>query len=313
MSNLEEAFKQFVSVVEAEKADVEKQRKELADAQKLWEEMATKLDKTLLPTRIKLDVGGTVFATTMSTLTSAPNTFFAAMFSGRFLVKPTEDGAYFVDRDPLVFRYILNYLRGETPNVALLSKIELEQLRADASFYHVEGLLEMVTDPPEEEPIPHEPKISLRWQSGPNYTVSHDGIQLSASADGWNTTAITFPIPDLPVVKWGIRVITSKYNMILVGVAPSSITQNTNTRGWYLFLQNGGLYYGFEKKSGYSDKYKAGSIIVATFHKASGELSYAVNGKEYGVAFKGIKTNVPMVATALIHDSGDSVEIVDMS
>ena len=34
-----------------------------------------------------------------------------AMFSGRFDIKPGEDGTYFIDLDATHFQYILNYLR----------------------------------------------------------------------------------------------------------------------------------------------------------------------------------------------------------
>ena len=35
----------------------------------------------------------------------------AAMFSGKFEVKPSEDGGFFIDRDGKHFRFILDYLR----------------------------------------------------------------------------------------------------------------------------------------------------------------------------------------------------------
>ena len=35
----------------------------------------------------------------------------AAMFSGKFEVKPSEDRAFFIDRNGKRFRFILNYLR----------------------------------------------------------------------------------------------------------------------------------------------------------------------------------------------------------
>ena len=65
----------------------------------------------------------------------------AAMFSGKFEMKPAEDGAFFIDRDGTHFRFILNYLRnGELilPDGAAF----LKELEAEAKFYQIQGILE---------------------------------------------------------------------------------------------------------------------------------------------------------------------------
>jgi hypothetical protein len=91
------------------KRDVEKFEKEKAE----WNALQKKLNDTQLDTRIKLDVGGQIFATSLQTLTSKKGTYFEAMFSGRWDLKKQDDGTYFIDRDPFVFRHILNFLRGD--------------------------------------------------------------------------------------------------------------------------------------------------------------------------------------------------------
>eukprot|EP01125_Pyxidicula_operculata_P020603 TRINITY_DN7648_c0_g1_i1.p1 TRINITY_DN7648_c0_g1~~TRINITY_DN7648_c0_g1_i1.p1 ORF type:complete len:541 (-),score=75.33 TRINITY_DN7648_c0_g1_i1:69-1691(-) len=60
---------------------------------------------------IKLNVGGTKFQTTRTTLTNMPDTMLASMFSGRYKLSKEDDGCVFIDRDGTHFRYILNYLR----------------------------------------------------------------------------------------------------------------------------------------------------------------------------------------------------------
>ena len=65
----------------------------------------------------------------------------AAMFSGRFEMKPSEDGTFFIDRDGTHFRFILNYLRnGELilPEGATF----LKELEAEAKFYQIQGILD---------------------------------------------------------------------------------------------------------------------------------------------------------------------------
>ena len=61
--------------------------------------------------KIKLDVGGHKFTTSLPTLTSVTDTYLAALFSGRYPLAPDEDGAYFIDRSGAHFGHILNYLR----------------------------------------------------------------------------------------------------------------------------------------------------------------------------------------------------------
>ena len=60
---------------------------------------------------IKLDVGGHKFTTSLPTLTSVPDTYLAALFSGRHPLAPNADGAIYIDRDGDHFRHILSYLR----------------------------------------------------------------------------------------------------------------------------------------------------------------------------------------------------------
>jgi len=49
------------------------------------------------------------------------------------------DGAYFIDRDPLVFRWILLYLRGSNI-LPLRSSTDLWLLREEAAYFAVDGL-----------------------------------------------------------------------------------------------------------------------------------------------------------------------------
>ena len=70
----------------------------------------------------------------------------AAMFSGRFSMKPSQDGAFFIDRDGTYFRYILNYLRDgklSLPEGATF----LEEIEAEAEFYQIQGILDELGHP----------------------------------------------------------------------------------------------------------------------------------------------------------------------
>lgn len=124
------------------KREVEKFEKEKEE----WNAVSKKLTDTQMDTRIKLDVGGQIFATSLQTLTAKKGTYFEAMFSGRWDLKKQEDGTYFIDRDPLAFRHILNFLRGDPIPLDVLSQLELQTLHNDIKFYQITELFEQVTD-----------------------------------------------------------------------------------------------------------------------------------------------------------------------
>ena len=103
--------------------------------------MSKKLDQFHFSSIVKLNVGGQHFTTSVQTLKKDPNSMLATLFSGKFEMKPSEDGSFFIDRDGTYFRFILNYLRsGELilPDSATF----LKELETEAKFYHLRGILD---------------------------------------------------------------------------------------------------------------------------------------------------------------------------
>ena len=132
-------------------ADVEKQIKvvcnqlqrqasRLREEQEAYDSISKRMESMQLSAKVKLNVGGVLFTTTVQTLTKDPDSMLAAMFSGRFPMKPAEDGTFFIDRDGTYFRYILNYLRDgqlSLPEGATF----FEEIEAEAEFYQIQGIL----------------------------------------------------------------------------------------------------------------------------------------------------------------------------
>jgi len=86
--------------------------------------------------RVKLDVGGHHFSTTLDTLTRVPDSNIGRMFSGRFPLKVSDDGRIFIDRDGTYFQYILNYLRDpEGGMVKLKEKEEMDELKIEIEYF----------------------------------------------------------------------------------------------------------------------------------------------------------------------------------
>ena len=75
------------------------------------EEITKNLNEVHFASTIKLNVGGKIYKTTLDTLRKDPDSMLCAMFSGRFELKADEDdGAYFIDRDAEIFRYVSLYI-----------------------------------------------------------------------------------------------------------------------------------------------------------------------------------------------------------
>jgi len=113
----------------------------LRQEQETIDSMSKKLEHVHFSSTVKLNVGGHHFTTSVQTLTKDPNSMLAAMFSGMFEMKSSEDGTFFIDRDGTHFRFILNYLRnGELilPEGATF----LKELEAEAKFYQIQGILD---------------------------------------------------------------------------------------------------------------------------------------------------------------------------
>ena len=109
------------------------------------ETISKNLDDVHIPSSIiKLNVGGQLFQTTLDTLTKDPNSLFPLMFSGKFDLKKDDNGAYFIDRDGKYFRHILNFLRiGQFLGKNIIEDIR-EELAAEADFYQIQGLTELL-------------------------------------------------------------------------------------------------------------------------------------------------------------------------
>lgn len=92
--------------------------------------------------KIKLDVGGQLFTASKETFLKFEGSFFFAMLSsGRW--EPDEDGAYFIDRSPTYFPYVIDYLRTGSQDVLTgLSKVELDRVYTEFDHTKLLGVLQ---------------------------------------------------------------------------------------------------------------------------------------------------------------------------
>eukprot|EP01120_Amphizonella_sp_Union-15-10_P001698 TRINITY_DN11847_c0_g1_i1.p1 TRINITY_DN11847_c0_g1~~TRINITY_DN11847_c0_g1_i1.p1 ORF type:complete len:258 (-),score=49.30 TRINITY_DN11847_c0_g1_i1:124-897(-) len=133
--------------------------------------------------RLKLNVGGKIFETTVATLNKYPESLLANMFVGDYKVQPDTDGVYFIDRDGSLFGYVVNFLRDET--IALPSnQHDLEQLEREARYYGLTQLENLI--------VQQKKDLQNRWSqsyvapqsSGSNFGLSITGGSLPPYSSG---------------------------------------------------------------------------------------------------------------------------------
>ena len=105
--------------------------------------------------RIVVDVGGTRFATSASTLTSASE-YFERLLSPRWCAEPPEE--LFLDRDPEPFKILLTYMRTGLLELSKDNQSLARRVMVEAEFLGMQGFIDSVKAQPPPPPPPP-PKI----------------------------------------------------------------------------------------------------------------------------------------------------------
>ncbi|CAM8971483.1 unnamed protein product [Rhodiola kirilowii] len=94
--------------------------------------------------RVRLNIGGKVFETTVSTLCSGGSDSLLSVLSSRL---STDSNPIFIDRDPEIFSILLSLLRsGHLPSIA--RRFSNQELAEEALYYGIETRLKSALSPP---------------------------------------------------------------------------------------------------------------------------------------------------------------------
>lgn len=92
----------------------------------------------------ELNVGGVYYTTTIQTLCFESNSLFSKLFESRTQATDTKNKV-FIDRDGLLFRYILDYLRNK--QLILPENFsEKRRLKCEAEYYKLSNLIKLLED-----------------------------------------------------------------------------------------------------------------------------------------------------------------------
>jgi hypothetical protein len=296
------------------KSDLSKRSREID----IINEKMSKISKDM-ESKIELNVGGTVFTTTLSVLTSEKDSFFTAMFSEQFQTKPDEKGQYFIDRDPALFKYIIRYLRNRTvdPNwKKLVLQDRLTEMLDEIEYYQIRSLRPLI-----ELALP---KIDISGMTAEHVKVEILGARATVKIPRDQETWVTVLFE--ACTRWRINILhlpgsdhNQDHNMeardsspvssdeetnqpsetILIGVCEPSTFQSdvTNDRNYGAFYVNnigGRTCDSYDNQKWGSPEFKMGDVI--DFECDGGKLNMAINGKHFGTAY----TEIPKSCTPAI-------------
>mmetsp|Transcript_30348 Transcript_30348/g.42610 ORF Transcript_30348/g.42610 Transcript_30348/m.42610 type:complete len:311 (+) Transcript_30348:16-948(+) len=255
---------------------IEEKIKTLEEKETHWNKIQIELNNNLAKqkTKIKLDVGGKIFATSKSTLVSMEGTYFHALLgSGNW--QPEEDGSYFIDRNPKHFDRILDYLRIGTLEWSGLDELGRKKLKQDLDYFQI--------------PIPRDPVPT--WDpsiKGSSVVLSNDNKTATSSLGNWQAVLGTTPVHSMTY-----HVDTKASESIMFGLAPKSGFQPNNTSiysscGFYLY-SDGCLY----SQSGYSGNrwgsaVQQGQTVKVVYDPNQQSVSFGVNGANPTLAYSNV-------------------------
>jgi hypothetical protein len=279
-------LKNLLSKIKNEVEKLEIEKKEMIQEQQEFQEIKKKLEKvsSQAKSKIKLNVGGKIFTTSLSTLTMEKNTYFSLMFSENFNTQPDEDGEYFIDRNPEHFHLILDYLRNPTKEVNLneMTKKQLEDFHYEVDFYAIHSLKKI-------EIIPKFDVLAMGKELN-SQRLSENKFRITKSgSDAWNSNIIFTPCK-----KWKITMVqNSTYVMCGVIDQNSVIIDGSNygSTGYYVFNYGGTKYScNGSSNTAYGQSFNSNSqTCILNFE--NGSLSCNINGTSYGNAYTGLNSN----------------------
>lgn len=147
-TSLDQRFADFVAVEQLKR---ERRETDIEEREEVWEKYSPRFAVSQLSNPIVLNVGGEKFSTSLETLSKVPNSYFSNLVSGKWELQLCEDGSVFIDRSPIGFSLLLQYLRDPRSFPSLckhLTLVEIAHLKEDCGFYLMPQVLEYVSSFP---------------------------------------------------------------------------------------------------------------------------------------------------------------------
>jgi len=160
----------------------------------------------------------------------------------------------------------------------------------------------------------------LRFKPGNNYIIANNGKIATKNNGGNNFNCVIFGNKEIPKNKtssWKIKLNsnTSAGWDIIIGIGPDN-PNNENEffkKCWSFISSNSQIYLkndGCTNYNNHSGRLKQGDIVEVIVDRKLGNLSFAVNNINYGIACSNIPKDEILFPTITIFDQNLSVEII---
>ena len=167
--------------------------------------------------------------------------------------------------------------------------------------------------------------LKFKFKKGKNYTLNNNDL-IATKTDGgnnWNCSVIgDIEIPNFKISKWKIKINNISENCnnlwnILIGIGPDNINNDINFQRncWSLICGRSPSKLNLQsKEKSYNEhqkKLKNGDIIEVIVDRKLGNLSFAINGKNYGIACNSIPKEDKLYPVINLYDLNNSIEILN--
>lgn len=209
--------------------------------------------------KVKINVGGMKFMTTTQTLKSQPGSFFDALLSGRWKVEDT----IFIDRDGSMFKYILDFMRGDLVEINSLSSPKIQRLLKEAEFFQLPKLVTLLSSPSSSSSCSSLAIFSPTLKSA-QVVINQNEVSIGnqnqhsavLSSEEYNKGVILFKFSILSVGHW-----------IYFGIGKEPVSNNNSythphSYGWAGSQQTYSAGQCEEGKDGYVTNMSSGDVVT---------------------------------------------------
>ena len=166
-------------------------------------------------------------------------------------------------------------------------------------------------------------KLKFKFKPGKNYIITNNDLVATKNNGGDNYNCVIVGNKELPkdrISKWKIKInkINKSYDRdIYIGIGPNSFKGDLYDECWSICRSRSSSKIKLLMKNNISDynnhkeDFKEGDIIEVIVDRKNGNLSFAINDVNYGIACSDIPKNDILFPTIVLYEQGNSVEIVD--